>query len=75
VIATAVGGIPEAVIDGQNGLLVERSVEALAAAIQLLATGQERLRQMSIHARRIFEERFEISRVVALYDKVYRKKE
>ncbi|HWY32464.1 MAG TPA: glycosyltransferase family 4 protein, partial [Candidatus Acidoferrum sp.] len=75
VIATAVGGVPEAVIHGQNGLLVERSVEALAAAIQSLAASQERLRQMSINARRIFEERFEISRVVAMYDKVYRKKE
>src|ERR1700723_2805341 len=50
VIATAVGGVPEAVVHGQNGLLVERSVEALAAAIQSLAAGQERLRQMSINA-------------------------
>jgi glycosyltransferase involved in cell wall biosynthesis len=34
VIATAVGGVPEVVVDGENGLLVPaRDAEALAAAI------------------------------------------
>ena len=37
VIATAVGGIPEVVVDGENGLLVPTgSVEAIAGAIERL---------------------------------------
>jgi glycosyltransferase involved in cell wall biosynthesis len=37
IIATSVGGIPEAVIDGENGILVPpRDVDALVAAIKLL---------------------------------------
>jgi glycosyltransferase involved in cell wall biosynthesis len=72
VIATAVGGVPEAVIDGQNGLLVERSVESLVEAIQSMATSPDRLREMSFNARSVFEGRFEISSIVSMYDKVYR---
>ena len=44
VIATAVGGIPEVVRDGENGLLVPAGdVKAIAEAIDRLAT-DERLR-------------------------------
>jgi teichuronic acid biosynthesis glycosyltransferase TuaC len=34
VVATKVGGVPEIVRHGENGLLMERSVEAIAAAIE-----------------------------------------
>jgi glycosyltransferase involved in cell wall biosynthesis len=74
VIATPVGGVPEAVVEGQNGLLVERSASALAAAIKSLAASPDTLRTMSANALRLFEDRFEISRVVSLYDEVYRTK-
>jgi glycosyltransferase involved in cell wall biosynthesis len=33
-VATAVGGVPEIIRDGDNGLLVERDVEAIAAGLQ-----------------------------------------
>jgi glycosyltransferase involved in cell wall biosynthesis len=72
VIATQVGGIPEALVHGENGLLVPRTVEGLVEAIIQLATHRDKLRSMSLGARRIFEERFEISRVVSAYDGVYR---
>ena len=42
VIATAVGGIPEVVVDGENGVLVPAGdVEAIAAAIERLRTDDE----------------------------------
>jgi glycosyltransferase involved in cell wall biosynthesis len=45
VIATAVGGIPEVVVDGENGLLVPpRNVEAIAWAIERVL-GDDALRQ------------------------------
>jgi len=40
VVATAVGGVPEIIRHGDNGLLVERKVEALADAIER-ALGQQ----------------------------------
>ena len=57
VVATRVGGIPELIVDGQTGLLVERDPEPLAAAIkrvlsdrqwrlQLGEAGAERAEQM-----------------------------
>lgn len=72
VAATPVGGVPEAVTDRGNGFLVERSAAALAEAIGRLAQDENLLRNMSAAARRCFEERFEISRILSLYDKLYR---
>jgi glycosyltransferase involved in cell wall biosynthesis len=72
VIATPVGGVPEAVFDGKNGRLVARSVEALVEAIKTLLTDQSQLRELSVNARRVFEERYEISRIVSMYDEVYK---
>jgi glycosyltransferase involved in cell wall biosynthesis len=72
VVATPVGGVPEAVAHSKNGLLIVRSVGALVAALKPLLTDQNKLREMSLNARHMFESRFEISRVVSMYDEVYR---
>lgn len=59
VVATRVGGIPEAVEDGESGVLVERGdVEALADAITLLAKDSTRRASMGAAGRRIVERRF-----------------
>jgi glycosyltransferase involved in cell wall biosynthesis len=72
VIATSVGGVPEAVIHGENGLIVPRSVEDLVAAVKQLLESHEKLRAMSAQARHSFEGRFEISRIATRYDAIYR---
>jgi glycosyltransferase involved in cell wall biosynthesis len=74
VIATPVGGIPEAVVDGKNGILVSRTVEALMQAIKRLAGDEKLCAALGAQARRDFEERFEISKIVAAYDAVYHQK-
>ena len=74
VIATAVGGIPEAINHGQNGLLVERTVTALKSALFELAGNLTRHRAMSIEARAVFTQRFEISKIVASYHALYQQK-
>ena len=57
VIATAVGGIPEIVRDGENGLLVPpRDVAALAAAIERLAGDEGLRRKLAAAARPSVEE-------------------
>jgi glycosyltransferase involved in cell wall biosynthesis len=71
VVATAVGGVAEAVQDGQTGLLVPRTVEALVAALENLQTNPDRLAAMQAAARARFMERFTLEQVVAQYQAVY----
>jgi glycosyltransferase involved in cell wall biosynthesis len=59
VVATAVGGIPEVVVDGDCGLLVEPgSAPAIAGAVNHLLHRPMLRRRMGRRARRLVEERF-----------------
>jgi glycosyltransferase involved in cell wall biosynthesis len=59
VIATNVGGIPEVIVDGESGLLVERqSVEQLTAALTKLLTDESVARALSSGGRRNVLENF-----------------
>jgi len=73
VVATAVGGTPEAVVDGETGLLVPpREPAALARAIEELLDDPERASRLGEAARRRVRERFDADeaarRVVRLYE-------
>ena len=57
VIATAVGGIPEVVADGENGLLVPpHDIDAIAAAVERLARDDELRGELAQAARPSVEE-------------------
>jgi glycosyltransferase involved in cell wall biosynthesis len=71
VVATAVGGIPDALEGGRAGVLVERTREALEAAILRLHDEPAEWRRVAEGAGAVFAERFAISGIVAEYDKVY----
>ena len=59
VVATAVGGIPEIVVDGDSGLLVEPGdAAAIAGAVNHLLDRPMLRRRMGRRARRLVEERF-----------------
>jgi len=73
VVATAVGGTPDVVLDGVTGLLVPpRDPAALARAIQSLLDDPARAREMGAAGRWRVEEHFSleavVARTVALYD-------
>jgi glycosyltransferase involved in cell wall biosynthesis len=73
--ATAVGGVPDVVADGETGLLVNREDErALAEAIARLAREPELRTRLGASARRHVLERFSSDRLVrdieALYDEL-----
>ncbi len=72
VAATNVGGIPEAVIDGETGRIIERTPERLADVIIKLYDNPGLLAEMSKRAHQVFLKRFNIDRIVSLYDRVYR---
>jgi glycosyltransferase involved in cell wall biosynthesis len=74
VVATRVGGVPEVVAEGETGWLVPPAdPEALAAAIERLATDPELARQFGAAGRRRAEECFDVRRMVAEYERMYRR--
>jgi glycosyltransferase involved in cell wall biosynthesis len=73
VVATSVGGTPEAVADGETGLLVPPGdAAALAGAVLRLHADPERARQMGLAGRRRAEARFDVRRMVSAYEALYR---
>lgn len=73
VIATDVGGVREAVVQGETGLLVPRTADALADAVAGLLAEPARWTSMRERARQVFETRFTLTHVVGLYQRVYEK--
>ena len=65
IVATKVGGIPELVIHGDNGLLVNpRDSEALARAIEHLAENHQQALRMGQRSRSYVEERFTLDKKI-----------
>lgn len=65
VIAFRSGSVPEVVVDGVTGFIVESEQEAIAAVGKL-----DRLDRRTVRAR--FEERFSAKRMVRQYEDLYR---
>ena len=72
VIATRVGGIPEVVDHGVNGLLVEPGKpHQLAEAMRELSSSDEMWKSFSLNARRKAVERYSVEVVGRMYEEVY----
>ncbi len=73
VVASAVGGIPEAVVDGQTGRLVlPRNVDSLTQALGALLDNPGARGRLGAAGRRRFEARFSFARQYAATVGVYR---
>lgn len=72
VVATRAGGLPEVVLDGQTGLIVERkSSAALAEGIRFLLEHPDEARRMGEAGRERALEVFSFSRMVDEYEQLY----
>jgi glycosyltransferase involved in cell wall biosynthesis len=72
-IATAVGGIPDVVRDGENGLLVPpRSPQRLAEALASLLADPARAERLGRAARATIAERYTLERAMERLEQVYR---
>lgn len=71
VVATAVGGLPEMLKDNVNGLLIERNTDSIADALRCLMDDPETVARLRSGALNTFGDRFEISRVVSHYERLY----
>lgn len=73
-VATAVGGLPEIVLDGETGLLVPpEDVPRLAAAILELMRSPQRAAKMGEAARAHARRTFSVRRYLDEYDALYRR--
>lgn len=73
IIASKVGGIPEMVIEGKNGLLLSpQNAEELAAACLNLLQNPSQAQEMGKAGRKIVEERFNIPVQVKMLETLYK---
>lgn len=71
-VATRVGGTPEAVVDGETGLLIPPGdVPAMAKSIVTLLESPTLARRLGAAARRLIEQQFSIDRMTDATAKVY----
>jgi glycosyltransferase involved in cell wall biosynthesis len=73
VVASRVGGLPEIIRHGENGLLVENRAEAIAAAIRQLLDDPPWARRLALAGRHTVEERFTLEHMVHGAIEVYRR--
>jgi glycosyltransferase involved in cell wall biosynthesis len=72
VVASAVGGIPEAVTDGETGLLFQRGrAGELADKIELLLTDRQLRQRLCEKARQSLHRRFDLPAMAQALDAVY----
>lgn len=74
IIATRVGGIPEAIEDGQNGILVEPSTVEIAQKILYLLKNECEAEMMGKNARKIAMDRFTWERSASKFLEIYEMK-
>ena len=72
VVATAVDGTPELVIDKETGLLVPpKEIEKLTEAIIFMFENPERRKEMAESGYRLFKEKFTINRMLKGYEETF----
>jgi len=71
VIASRVGGLPEVIQHGENGMLVANTPESVAAAIRELTQNGDLARRMGAAARRTVLEKFTVDHMVRRTLEVY----
>jgi glycosyltransferase involved in cell wall biosynthesis len=73
VVATRVGGVPDVVVDGEDGFLVEPGApDALAERLERLARDAELRKRMGAHGRARVIDRYAVARLVDDTDALYR---
>jgi glycosyltransferase involved in cell wall biosynthesis len=73
IIATPVGGIPEAIVDGRDGILVEPSSDRIAEKILYLLKNKDKAEELGKNARKVAEEKFTWEKAAGRFIDLYSK--
>lgn len=71
IISTPIAGIPELVINGYNGVLVNYDVDSISSILSSLSNLN--LEVMGINSRRLFESKFTINAMIHNYSSLFKK--
>ncbi len=72
IVASRVGGVPEFIIDGENGYLVpSENSEALAGAIERILLNQDKRKNMEKINRKLVEKRFTWTIIARQYEDIF----
>jgi len=72
VVATNVGGVPDIIIDGYNGMLVEpRNKDALAKAIRDMMDDDEKRNRFRERGRLLYERNYSAAAMTRRYERLY----
>lgn len=72
IVATTVGGIPDAITDGQEGLLVPAGdISALSQALIRVLTNHTLAHQLSSQAKQKYAQNFSCDAIMPLWDQLY----
>lgn len=73
IISTPVGGIPDAVIEGENGYLITPGdFEALASTLLMLDRDHNLWKKMSLGSHKIVKEKYDMPRIESDLDNLYK---
>lgn len=72
IIGTNIAGIPEQIIDGKTGFLVDVDEQQLAKRLEYLVDHLDKLPEMGIASYQLFLERFTINAMVKKYAEIYK---
>lgn len=72
IITTDMPGCRETVVDGKNGFLVKpRDVKDLISAMtNVIQLNEDQMSSMSLASRKLAEEKFDVKKVIAIYDEI-----
>ncbi len=74
VMGTRIGGLPELIDDGVDGMLFDpEDIQGMASCAVSLVNDRERIRKLSENARQKPEKKFPYERMVSLYESLYLK--
>jgi len=72
VVASRVGSVPEVVLDGSTGVLIEPGdALALADAIRYIIENRDRAAEMAVRARDLVRKRFTVEQMVGRYQELF----
>ena len=69
IIGTRVAGIPEQIIDGENGYLIEPNVQSLSVVLNKLLNRDTDFTEMGNKSRELFEKSFTLEKMINEYSK------